>query len=298
MTIGSRHMRRNCDDFIKIFHNNEPLMRINSTKLLGLNFDSNLNWDNHISHICKKISALLSILHHNKHYMNQNTKLLFYNAYILPHFDYCSVIWGSTTKTNLDRLLKLQKYAARSILNVNPRTPSQILFEKLNWMPIDKRIQFRKCTMLFKCLNNQTPEYMSTKFTKCSELTRNITLRSNNSNKLCVPRAKTSYYSRSFQLTATTSWNSLPNDITSSPSLNSFKNQLTSHYLRQRNVIVSLGDCLDRMYAISIFLFHSQISLACNGASGKIRRTSLTELPFKRFIIIIIIMTQLSQYYI
>lgn len=231
LATGTRNKRQNCDQIIKISHNNETLKLTNSVKLLGIQLDSNLNWDNHINSICNKISALLSIMYHNRHFMNRTTKLLFYNSYILPHFDFCSSVWGNTTKHNLDRLLKLQKYAARSILNAHPRTPTINLFDQLKWIPITKRIQFRKCTMMYKSLNELTPDYLRQKFKKCNELTRGVTLRSTNTNKLYVPRAKTTYYARSFHVTTANLWNALPNDITSAPSVHSFKKQLMDHYM-------------------------------------------------------------------
>jgi putative component of membrane protein insertase Oxa1/YidC/SpoIIIJ protein YidD len=49
--------------------------------------------------------------------VNHKTRILFYNAYILPHLDYCCSIWGDCSKYLLESLLKLQKRAARIILD-------------------------------------------------------------------------------------------------------------------------------------------------------------------------------------
>ena len=48
---------------------------------------------------------------------------LYYNGYLLPLIDYCSVVWGNTNKENLEKILKLQKRA-------HFNTPSKTLFEK------------------------------------------------------------------------------------------------------------------------------------------------------------------------
>jgi hypothetical protein len=44
---------------------------------------------------------------------------LYYNGYLLPLIDYCSVVWGNTNKVNLEKILKLQKRAARIILRAD-----------------------------------------------------------------------------------------------------------------------------------------------------------------------------------
>jgi hypothetical protein len=64
--------------------------------------------------------------------------------------------------SNIDRLLKLQKRAARIILNVSEiTTPSSILFQNLKWMPINDYFVYRKCFITYKVLNNLTPEYLN-----------------------------------------------------------------------------------------------------------------------------------------
>jgi len=44
--------------------------------------------------------------------------ILFYNSYILPHLDLCCSIWGNYSSTLEDKLVKLQKEAARVILEL------------------------------------------------------------------------------------------------------------------------------------------------------------------------------------
>ena len=56
--------------------------------------------------------------------MDLKTRNLFFNAYILPHFDYCNTIWGHSSSEIQTRMLKLQKKAARNILDVDYSHPS------------------------------------------------------------------------------------------------------------------------------------------------------------------------------
>ena len=69
---------------------------------------------------------------------------MFYQGYILPLIDYGSVTWGTTSKNKIEMLSKLQKRAARIILNANYDTASSYMFEKLGWSTITKRHNYTK----------------------------------------------------------------------------------------------------------------------------------------------------------
>ena len=51
---------------------------------------------------------------------------------ILPLIDYGSVVWGTTSSPNLDRIFQLQKRAARIILHDDFNTPSAAMSEELS----------------------------------------------------------------------------------------------------------------------------------------------------------------------
>ena len=79
---------------------------------------------------------LLNVLYHFRNL--RNTSKIFYQRYILPLIHYGSNSWGSTSKTNIERLNKLQKRAARCriILKADFTTPSAEMFQRLGWMPV------------------------------------------------------------------------------------------------------------------------------------------------------------------
>ena len=75
--------------------------------------------------------------------------------------DYCCAAWGNTSQQNLDRLLKLQKRAARLSLDADNRAPSLPLFLKLRWLPILGCIKYFSCLLDFKSLHGLAPSYVS-----------------------------------------------------------------------------------------------------------------------------------------
>ena len=49
--------------------------------------------------------------------MALNAQKLFYDGYILPYFDFCSMIWGNCPKYVLADLEKIQKREAQIIVD-------------------------------------------------------------------------------------------------------------------------------------------------------------------------------------
>ena len=126
---------------------------------------------------------------------------------------------------NLDRILKLQKRAARIILHVDYNTPSATMFRELGWQPINNRLTYNKAVLTYKALNKLTPEYITNLLKPVSE-THSRSLRSSVNGTLSVPRSRTSLFDRSFSSSAPRIWNSLPISVRNSSTLNGFKNSV------------------------------------------------------------------------
>ena len=62
---------------------------------------------------------LIGLLYRVRNLLDFNSKMLFYNSYILPYIDYCLTIWGQATKDTIEKIHRLQKRAGKTILNVD-----------------------------------------------------------------------------------------------------------------------------------------------------------------------------------
>ncbi len=100
---------------------------------------------------------LLARFRHIKPFLPTHARIKFCNAFIFPHFNYCSTVWGSA---NLDRLFKLQKRTARKIFDLPTQTPTAPLLAKLKWMSLIDRVLYHKAVMVYKLLNGLAPGYM------------------------------------------------------------------------------------------------------------------------------------------
>ena len=83
-----------------------------------------------------------------KAYVPQETLRTVYSALIMPHFDYCSLVWDNCSNYLLEKLQKLQNRAARVITGKSYETRSSEILKNLGWQPLldrrkDKRALFR-----------------------------------------------------------------------------------------------------------------------------------------------------------
>ena len=99
----------------KVMINDTSNERVYTFKYLGVLLDPSLTWSDHIDYIANKISSRLGMLRKARKILPKEACITLYNSMILPLFDYCSVVWCTTGKTNLDYLDKLQLRAARII---------------------------------------------------------------------------------------------------------------------------------------------------------------------------------------
>ena len=232
MSIGSRQNLSNYDE-LNITIDNEDISNVDNQKLLGIIIDKTLSWDKQIDSVCLNITRRITLLKLLSKYVDMSNLKLYYNSYILPIFDYGCMIWGQSSTYNINRVLKLQKRAARIILQADFMTPSKEMFRQLGWLTFTNRVEYHICIMVFKSLNGQAPEYLSSLLTKSSETnTRN--LRSSEQEILKVPFARTAYYKKSFSVTGPKLWNALPLEIRKSTSLATFKTSVKKYYLNKQ----------------------------------------------------------------
>ena len=60
-------------------------------KLLGVTIDFKLNFNTHISNICKKAAMQLNVLKRIDKHLNRLGKLTIYYSFIMSKFSYCSL---------------------------------------------------------------------------------------------------------------------------------------------------------------------------------------------------------------
>ena len=143
--------------------------------------------------------------------------------------DYCNGLLSSVPSTQLDRVQRLQNWAARLVFQVSRDHPSQPLLNSLHWLPVKKRIIFKLLLFVYKILHNQAPNYLATSLNLYTPARR---LRSSaDPLRLTYSTTRTLAGDRTFTVAASKYWNNLPLIIRQSPSVITFRKALKAHLL-------------------------------------------------------------------
>ena len=160
---------------------------------------------------------------------------------VLPHFEYCSIVWGSTYPSHIKPIILLQKRAARIILKASRYSRTAELFKQLQWLPIMDRLRYHRAVLMYKCVNGLAPQYPCSKF---STINSNYNTRSSNQLLLRVPKPNLEMYRRSLSYNGEVLWNSIPLNI-----------QITNVAIYQRvKSLTSLTHCFIQIYVTFIVI--------------------------------------------
>ena len=124
MVIGSRANLKKIESF-NVYLNTTLLNRVHSIKCLGVLIDDELNWSSHVDKVIKISQRNISVIKRARTYLPQNSLKLLYNSLVLPHMDYCSAVWSNRYQSQTNQLRKVQKRAARLIMNETYTKPLQ-----------------------------------------------------------------------------------------------------------------------------------------------------------------------------
>ena len=128
---------------------------------LGLIINSNLNWNNHIDHISKKISRVLGIMYRLKEIYPFIILLMLYNSLIVPHFNYCILVWGSKMVEGHPIHL-LQKRAIRLVTNADYIAHTEPICKSLQLLKVTDMFSLAIWKFYYKLMNNLLPTYFET----------------------------------------------------------------------------------------------------------------------------------------
>ena len=93
-----------------------------------------------------------------------------YNALVLPHLDYCSIIWGNCGLVLKNKLQVLQNRAARIITNSPYEVRSYKILNKLGWENLEMRRNKQKSTLMYNIVKGNAPISLKDLFVRSKEL--------------------------------------------------------------------------------------------------------------------------------
>ena len=191
-------------------------------KLLGITIDKNLNFNAHLSNLCKKVGQKVSALARVSKLLPFHRKRLLLRTFIESQFSYCPLIWMFCSRKLNRRINYIHERALRLVYNDYTASFNDLLRRDKSVCIHHRNIQYLAIEM-FKVMNNLAPPFMK-------EIFGEREASSTRSGKTFVrPKVSTVYKGQnSLRNFGPVVWNMLPNRLKLCTNVVEFKHSIKS----------------------------------------------------------------------
>ena len=144
--------------------NNSQIEIRDSLKILGVTIDRNLSYKLHIKDLLSKVYPKVAALRRLKRLVPHDTIIRLYEAYVVPHYDYCSPLLLGIRKTITHKLESVNSFALRTLLNQASNTGYNHVLGLFSMHSIEHRRYEQSLTLFYKCVKEQGPAYINNLF--------------------------------------------------------------------------------------------------------------------------------------
>jgi hypothetical protein len=192
-----------------------------TVKLLGVQIDSNLNYDTHIKAVCLRASRQANALGRIAKHLSLEGRKAIYHAFIVSNLNFCPLVWHFCSKANTQKLEKVNYRALRFVFQ-NFNSSYEELLGKMKTCTLEVQRLRMVAMETFKILNGIGPVYLN------DFIIEKQSVYAFRYNKILeVPRTRTVRYgTNSFSSLAAKVWNSLPDHLRTATSFDTFKSMI------------------------------------------------------------------------
>ena len=131
---------------------------------MGVHIDKHLKWNYHIEYVRKKICSRLYVISKLKNVLPKKVLRTLYYSIFGSHNTYGLTVCGSCQKGILKSIIIEQKKVHRIIDRRNYNYPSEMLFNSLNIMSVDKLYKLNVIKLMYQLINNDVPSVLNKVF--------------------------------------------------------------------------------------------------------------------------------------
>ena len=201
----------------------EAIRRVQGARFLGVWVDEGLRWSGQIEKVRSKVGRLLGVLGRAQAALGGELVHKLYNALVLPHLQYCLMVWGDfeegRNKLLGESLLRYQKRFLGLISHQTGRYHSDPLFSKFDILKIQDLYRQQLRIHGWKFRKGRLPENQVAMLSRVSDMHTHNTRSSKNDLYI------SSQDHRSISYRIPKEWQSLTEELKTRNSLGGFKNK-------------------------------------------------------------------------
>ena len=191
-------------------------------RLLGINIDNDLQFNNHALELCKKAGSKLSALARISSYMSLSKRRLLFKSFMQSQLSYCPLVWMFHNRNLNRKINNLHERALRIVYNDDKSTFSELL-QMDGSLSIHQRNIRLLALEVYKFTKGFSPAVVNEIFVNRKYDGPNL----RSQVELKVPKISSiSKGKSSLRYLGPMIWNILPNHIKNSESVKEFKNRI------------------------------------------------------------------------
>ena len=138
----------------------KPSKHAKTARNLGVVYDSNLSFKNHITYLSQSVRFQLRNLGFIRKYLTKSAAEQLIHALISSRLDFCNSLFCNFPQKEMIRMQRLQNCAARLLTYTKKTMHITPVLRSLHWLPVHKRITFKILLLVYRSLHKLAPSYL------------------------------------------------------------------------------------------------------------------------------------------
>ena len=159
IVFGSKAPRQKISSHFPVSILGSLLHLVDSVRNLGVWFDADFSFSEHIKVTCKACFLQIRDLRKIRQYLTPKVAVLAANALVSSRLDYCNSLFRGLSCFNQHKLQSIQNTLARIVTNHRKYAHVTPIPKQLHWLPVKYRCIFKTATLVYQFLHGGSPSY-------------------------------------------------------------------------------------------------------------------------------------------
>ena len=149
-----------CQLNIKI--NSNHITEVTRHRHLGVTFNERLSWKDHVHDVIKKSAEKIGLLRLLGRQLSSTVVRILYAFSIRPGIEYSSIVWSGLSSSDVARLERLNRIAARLITKTSPSSDlsRELLLARAGLPSLGTRRRMAQCILIRKAYLARHPRHL------------------------------------------------------------------------------------------------------------------------------------------
>jgi hypothetical protein len=207
----------------------QKIHRVSCVKFLGVHIDQNLEWNDHIEHVIKKISCGTYAINSAKRTLSRSNLKLLYYSLVHPYIEYGLLVWGCAAKHRFKKIEIIQKKCIRNICKANYNEHTGPLYKSLYILKVSDVYNMHLCRFMYQFVCGTLPASLLGLFQNNRNIHSHITRQYYDPH---VMSRKSNRISKTFLHQSPRIWATLPSEIKLKRTIKSFNYNMKAYLMK------------------------------------------------------------------